>query len=314
MGLLSSIAPRPMAQACSYNDVISPFDKPWDLSQKADQDKAASDHICFDVSVATATTFMELLKDKSDYYCWSLLMSVPLNGSSTYNNTSNQLGNSDIAMKVNIKNCVNLLTQWTKEPTAKCQHFAQWYNGADRMRLDATFESNPTLCKVITLDCNDNTNKGLVCPYKVQLRIINQLILHVLKHHLTTSFYKSFLAHQHNKKTGNQVNSGLILMCKMLNVCKPETIVEARHLEKELNTIALWPTHENNFRILTTHMMTVLQEIYAKTGKHLYTDQRFITNLFHALESSPSEKFSPSLTNSRASGSWKKYPIQLRSS
>ena len=42
----------------SYNCIISPFDKYWDLSQKADQErwlvasKAASDHV-FDVSVAT---------------------------------------------------------------------------------------------------------------------------------------------------------------------------------------------------------------------------------------------------------------------
>ncbi len=191
-------------------------------------------------------------------------MYVPLNGDSTYNDTSNQLRNGDIAMKVDLKNCINLLTQWTNVTTAKCQQFAQWYNSANSMALDAPFDSNPTLCKVIALDCNNDTSKGLICHYKVQLHIIDQLILHVLKNHLTTSSYKSFLAHQHeflfiDKKTGNQINSGLILMHKMLDVCKPETIVEVRHLEKELDTIALWPTHENNVRLLTMRMMTVLQ-------------------------------------------------------
>jgi len=77
----------------------------------------------------------------------------------------------------------------------------------------------------------------------------------------------------------------------MLDVCKPETIVEVRHLEKELDTIVTWPTHENNVRLLTTRMMTLLQEIHAKTGSHSYTDQRFITNLFRALEASPTKKF-----------------------
>jgi hypothetical protein len=38
-------------------------------------------------------------------------------------------------------------------------------------------------------------------------------------------------------------------------------------------------------------MMTVLKEIHAKTGKHSYTDQCFITKLFCDLESSPIEKF-----------------------
>ncbi len=64
------------------------------------------------------------------------------------------------------------------------------------------------------------------------------------------------------------MKSGLVLMRKMLDVCKPETIVEVRHLEKELDSILLWPTHKNNVRLLTTRMMTVLQEIHAKTGQH----------------------------------------------
>jgi hypothetical protein len=38
-------------------------------------------------------------------------------------------------------------------------------------------------------------------------------------------------------------------------------------------------------------MMTLLQEIHAKTGLHSYMDQRFITNLFRALEASPTKKF-----------------------
>ncbi len=80
-------------------------------------------------------------------------------------------------------------------------------------------------------------------------------------------------------------------MQKMLDVCKPETIVEVRHLERELDSIVLWPTHDNNVCLLTTCMTTLLQEIHAKTGKHSYTDQRFITNLFRALETSPTAKF-----------------------
>jgi hypothetical protein len=70
------------------------------------------------------------------------------------------------------------------------------------------------------------------------------------------------------------------LMRKMLDVCKLETIVEVRHLKKELDTILLWPMHENNVHLLTTCMMTLLQEIHAKTGKASYTNQRFVTNLF----------------------------------
>ncbi len=123
--------------------------------------------------------------------------------------------------------------------------------------MDAPFQTNVTQRKVVALDCNATNNYGLVRRYEFQLRIINQLILHVLKNHLT-------LAHKNkasftNKKTRNKVHSSLTLMRNMLDVCKPETIIEVRHLEKELDTVVIWPKHENNVCLLMTRMMTVLQ-------------------------------------------------------
>jgi len=198
-------------------------------------------------------------------------------------------------MKVNFTTRVDLLTHWTRVSTYHCQCFAQWFNGADNMALDAPFGAAVDRTAV-RIDCTPTDNIGLVRQYKDQLRIIDQLVLHVLKNHITTTSYKSFLAHKHDflfkdKKTGNVHYSGLILLCKMLEVSKPETIVKVRHLEKQLDEITLWPEHENNVRQLTTKMITILQEIHAKSGATSYTDQRFITNLFRALSSSPTEKF-----------------------
>ena len=291
-----------IAPTTSYNCIISPFDKFWDLSQKSAQEhwlvasKAASDNSCFDVSVATAEQFLELLKDKSEYFWWGLIMSVPIVGDGSFDGSKDKLANGEETMKVAIIDRVNLLTHWTKVPTVKCQQLAQWYNGANSVLLTNAFEEDPTKRKVVALDCNKDNNKGLARRHKIQLRIIDQLILHVLKNHLTTSTYKSFFAHRHDfsfidEISGNEIHSGLVLMRKMLDDCKPKTIVEVRHLERELDSIILWPTHDNNVRLLTTHMMTLLQEIHAKTGKHSYTDQRFITNLFCVLETSPTAKF-----------------------
>ena len=163
------------------------------------------------------------------------------------------------------------------------------------MKLDAPFGEAVDL-KVVRLDCSPTDNIRLVRRYKVQLRIIDQLVLHVLKNHVTTTSYKSFLAHKNDfsftdEKTGNIVYSGLILLRKMLEVSKPETIVKVRHLEKQLDEITLWPEHENNVRQLTTRILTIRQEIHTKSRATSYTDQRFITNLFRALSSSPTEKF-----------------------
>jgi hypothetical protein len=73
-----------------FNNITSPFDKPWDFSLKADQERllvaatASSDHVRFDVSVATATAFLELLQDKSEYYRWGPLMTVPIDGDGVF--------------------------------------------------------------------------------------------------------------------------------------------------------------------------------------------------------------------------------------
>ncbi len=220
-----------------YNNITSPFNKPWDLSQKADQEcwlvnsQSASDHVHFDISVATAKRFLELLKGKSDYYRWGPLMTVPISGNGAFDGTMAKLTNGEDTMKINFDDKHHLLTQWTKVPTAKCQQFVQWYNRDDSIRLDFPFKADPTKRKVLALNCNGKDNKGIVHHHKVQLRIIDQLILHILKNHLTTSIYKSFLAHKNefsflDEKTSNEFHSGLVLMRKMLEISKPKTIVE----------------------------------------------------------------------------------------
>ncbi len=80
-------------------------------------------------------------------------------------------------------------------------------------------------------------------------------------------------------------------MCKMLVVCKLVMIVKVCHLNKGLDLIVLWPTHESNICLLATQVMIVLQEIHVKADKHSYTNQRFVANFVCALESSPTEKF-----------------------
>ena len=206
-------------------------------------------------------------------------MSVPTAGEGSFDGTKDKLANGEETMKVAITDRVNLVTHWTKVPTVKCQQFAQWYNDANSVVLTNAFKEDLIATKTTTRDLSANTR------FSFTSSVINQLILHVLKNHLTTSTYKSFLAHKHDfsfidEILVNEIHSGLVLMQKMLDVCKPETIVEICHLERELDSIVLWPTHDNNVRLLATCMMTLLQEIHAKTGKHSYTDQRFITNFF----------------------------------
>ena len=219
-------------------------------------------------------------------------------------------------MRINFLLRHDLLTKWTLVPLKACQQFAQWFNGDDAMRLDTPFAPHLSR-KVVSLDCNAAGNIGLVRRFKVQLRIIDQLVLNVLKNHITVLSYKSFLAHKVDfsfieEKTGQPLYSGLILLRKMMDVCKPETIVEVSHLKQQLDTITLWPGHKNNVRLLTTKMMTILQEIHAKL-----VPRPTLTSVSSRTSSVPSaphqlRSFKPSSIPSRATGSWRKSPIRLK--
>ena len=91
-----------------FNDITSPFKKPWDLSLKADQEcwlvgsTASSNHVRFNVLVATPTTFLELVQCKSKYYCWGPLMSVPIESDGTFDKNVFKLTSGEEVTKVTL--------------------------------------------------------------------------------------------------------------------------------------------------------------------------------------------------------------------
>ncbi len=146
------------------------------------------------------------------------------------------------------------------------------------------------------MDPNAVNNLGLVCRYKIQLCILNKLVLLTIRNHITQDSFKTFLAHKHkfafrDEKSASVVLSGLILLHKIIEISKPETIIKVCHLEVELDSIKLWPDIKNNVRNLTSKMLQVLLEIHAKSGVLSYTKHYFITNVFHASLTSPTKKF-----------------------
>ena len=66
-------------------------------------------------------------------------MMVPIDGDGAFDKNSTSLSGGKTVMKVNFLTCVDMLTHWTKVSTDHCQRFAQWFNGADDMKLDALF-------------------------------------------------------------------------------------------------------------------------------------------------------------------------------
>ena len=66
----------------------------------------------------------------------------------------------------------------------------------------------------------------------------------------------------------------------MIKISKPDTVIDIRDIELELDTITLHPGCGNNVNKCISNMLRKLQEIHARKGEASCTDNRFITNLF----------------------------------
>ncbi len=238
---------------------------------------ADSDHKRIDVSVNTALLLMDLFEDKAFFFGWEQLVSIPLSGNGLFGPASATLSNGKPVMSVNITARANVLRQWTSVLLLACQRNAQWFYGRDTQQLDAPF-APPDNRLVVAINPNALDNLGLLCRYEIQLRILDKLVLLTIRNHITQESFKTFFTHKHefvfcNKKSASVVLSGLILLRKIIDISKPETIIEVCHLEVELDSIKLWPDMENNVRNLTSKMLQVLQEIHAKSGILSYTER-----------------------------------------
>ena len=99
-----------------YNDIVDPFQKPWDLSKDGDQKKWTTaitpdkDHKRFDVCVSKSLTLMDLLADKAFLYGWDELLHVPVEGTGVIAANLTTLANGETVMDAGFTKRGSLLT------------------------------------------------------------------------------------------------------------------------------------------------------------------------------------------------------------
>ena len=137
---------------------------------------------------------MDFIQDKSLDFNWGKLLRVPTAGSGTIAATPMILVDGSKAMNIDFNKVVDLALKYTAVTTDHCKSSSQWYNGDDSARLTDKFEPHHLRRFINNIDPNsDNENLSLVNQYKMQLRIISNLILRTLHNHVTPASFKSFL-------------------------------------------------------------------------------------------------------------------------
>jgi hypothetical protein len=149
--------------------------------------------------------------------------------------------------------------------------------------------------KMKYIDVNAPGNPGLVAYFKQECRTVSCLVWHTIKNHLTTTRYKALLvrkkefAYKYNK-TGDITYEGFTLLRMIYIVVKPNVIVDVKDLQNKMKKMTLL-TCDNNFHTLAMSLEELQQEINAKKGEDFHKDDKLLTELFCAAETTTNKLF-----------------------
>ena len=89
--------------------------------------------------------------------------------------------------------------------------------------------------------------------------------------------------------TGDEIGEGVILLKLILDDVKPSTVIDVQDLEEKLASATLLK-HGNNVQTCNREMEKIYKEI-RRLKPGTYDDNRFLTQLFRALETTTNESF-----------------------
>ena len=259
--------------------------------------KPDSGHMRFNVGVPNASTLMDLVNEKASLYRWDHLMNVPVEGTGVIDLLPKVLADGTKVCNAGFTKLMKLALYYTTVNLKQYQQYALWYNVSESEKLDNNFGKDFKTRFIETVNPNHATeNIRLANQWKIQLQTISILVLHTLCSHITLASIKPFMPYKMSFAFVDRVTrvvkyDGLILLRMMIEISKPDMVIDIRDIELELDTITLHPGCGNNVNKCISNMLQKFQEIHTRTGEASYTDNRFITNLFRAFLTCPVEKF-----------------------
>ncbi len=152
---------------------------------------------------------------------------------------------------------------------------------------------NPTL-EIKELDLTAADASGKRASLKQQYRIRSELLYAILNNCIEENDL-DLIANEsddytfEDPLTGDQKRNGVILLYKFLQDVKPSTVIDVQDLESKLSKATL-QKYDNDVPKLTREMETIWKEI-KRLKPGTYSESRFLTQLFRALETTTNESF-----------------------
>ena len=288
-------------EAREFNSVTTPFGRFFDMSTKEGSIqwyrmvKAADDHVKLDVTVEKSKPILDLFIDLSTTFRWARYLRIPVDGTGAINATPTVLSGGRKVHNVDFLDFKDLLEDYQHITLDQVKAFVSWFMGENSQALVKRDESKKDSMKMYPVDPNLPGNAGLVNRFKIQCHIVSGIILHLIKNHFTSVSYKSFFVHKKQfsftcSETDKVSFEGFILLKMILNVVKPDVVIDVKELEQKIRKMTIM-TVGNDFRALATQMEELQQEINAQKGVDHFRDDHFLTEFFRACKASKNEKF-----------------------
>ena len=228
---------------------------------------------------------------------------VPSGGTGRLDPTVKQLASGRRVPVFDLDNRRDLVANKDSFKSDQIHAWAAWFNGPADSELKVPDPKATKVQSVLELESPDE-NTRLAADFKAQLRIQSAMLYNLFTGLITEESLQSFRArrseYEFEKDDGTIYYDGFTFLWMILDTLKPGTIIDARELEKVIDTATL-QSNGNDVRVLISKMKNALHELQRKHGKDAYPERRFVQALFAALLTSTNEQFVRYVTDKQTS-------------
>ena len=206
-------------------------------------------------------------------------------------NSVRSIGNKEI-YSADLRDFKNLIEDFQHISLEQVMAYTSWFmsNESQLMALRA-----PMAMTMQYLDVNALGKSGLVTCFKQECHTVFCLVWHTIKNHLTTTSYHALLVCKRDfayecTETGGIISEGYTLLQMIYTVMKPNLVIDVKDLQLMMEKMTFL-TADNNFHTLSTSLEELQQEINAEKGEEFCKDDKLLTEIFCAAETTTNELF-----------------------
>ena len=298
---MGSVATSPMfiqSVPTPKSSTVSPYGNFLDIASKDQKTlwqemvKPANNHVLLDMNVTNSRAIVNLFQDQAITFRWMRFMRIPTNGTGSPRAFTNRSPDGKEIYAANLSDFKNLIEDFQHITLEQVMAFASWFMGDYNKGCTLRQPGNMTMKYI---DLNAPGNPGLIACYKQECRTMSCLVWHTIKNHLTTTSYRALLVRKNDfafecAETGDVIYEGFTLLRMIYTVVKPNLVVDVKDLQLKMEKMTLL-TVNNNFHTLATSIEELQQEINTEKGVDFCKDNKLLTELFRAAETTTNELF-----------------------